>query len=186
MTVWWLTIYGAAGNTYSGLKERHVIAQGWPELGDLSILAKNFGNYWVNNRQQFENVIQFLAGYPYPNEALNPPASLLNLFDLLSIEACDLVVGVRAAAGAGDVMGICQIETNGWDSYRHDDEDVFDYAHTVGFPVKWIDWADLNAPPPNPPAMIPGIQRMGDAQAQNVLAAWRNYINIHPNRCPNI
>jgi hypothetical protein len=56
MRVWWLTINRAMGNSYLGLKYRMVMAQGWPKLGDLSILTVNFADYWRANRRDFEQV----------------------------------------------------------------------------------------------------------------------------------
>jgi len=36
MSVWWLAIAENEGHaTYQQLKERRVVAQGWPDLGDL-------------------------------------------------------------------------------------------------------------------------------------------------------
>jgi hypothetical protein len=181
MAVWWLTIFLPPGNSYLGLKHRAVIAQGWPDLGDLTIVSRNFEAYWRHHRPDFENVIRLFAGHPYPGTA---PAAMLNLFNLLSLLRCDLVVAVEAGSGAGQVMGICQIEKDGWESYRHDDPRVFDYAHTVGFPAEWVDWAALaGAAPPNPPAMIAGIQPMGAGQAAIVQDAWQTYQHKHPNAC---
>ena len=69
MNIWWLTINRAMGNSYLGLKHRKVIAQGWPRLGDLSIVARNFDSYWRNNRPGFERLIQLLAYPIYPDDA---------------------------------------------------------------------------------------------------------------------
>jgi hypothetical protein len=126
MTVWWMTINRAMGNTYLDLKYRKVIAQGWPLLGDLSILVNNFGSYWLENRGNFERVMQLLAEPVYPADAANPPKAFLNLFNLLSVTKGDLIVAVESAQGAGPVWGICQAESNAWESYRHDDPYVYD------------------------------------------------------------
>ncbi len=52
MKVWWMTIIRAMGNSYLDLKHRKVIAQGWPYLGDLSTLVKDFDNHWLKNLSQ--------------------------------------------------------------------------------------------------------------------------------------
>jgi hypothetical protein len=64
MAVWWLTIFLAADNSYLSLKHRKVIAQGWPDLGDLTLLSRNFEAYWRNHRPEFESVIQAVANHP--------------------------------------------------------------------------------------------------------------------------
>jgi hypothetical protein len=93
----------------------------------------------------------------------------------MSIKKDDLVVAVESAKGAGPVMGICQPGINAWESYRHDDPDAFDYAHTVCFPVLWIDW-DISLPaPPKPPAMIAGVQEMGVDQSSKVETMWKQF-----------
>lgn len=94
MKVWWLTINRAMKNTYLGLKYRKVIAQGWPGLGDLSILANYFSPYWQENRPDFERLIQLLACPIYPADAAKPPAALKNLYNLMNIAQGDLVVAV--------------------------------------------------------------------------------------------
>jgi hypothetical protein len=163
------------GNSYLDLKYRKVIAQGWPLLGDLSILANNFGAYWLENRGSFERLMQLLVEPVYPADAANPPKAFLNLYNLLSIAKGDLVVAVESAQGAGPVMGICQVEQNAWESYRHDDPYVYDYAHTVSFPNEWVDWEEIAAEPPRPPAMIPGVSPMGQNQVQHVQEVWLSY-----------
>ena len=177
MTVWWLTINRAMGNSYLGLKHRKVIAQGWPQLGDLSILASNFDSYWRDHRHDFENVIQHLARPVYPGDAAKPPAALLNLYNLMTIAKGDFLVAVESAQGAGTVMGICQADRNAWESYRPDDPNVYDYAHSVCFPVEWVDWDATIVVPPNPPAMIAGVQLMGTEQAAQIENSWRKLIS---------
>ena len=177
MKVWWMTINRAMGNSYLGLKYRKVISQGWPYLGDLSILIRNFDTYWCNHRTDFELVIQKLASPKYPEDAKKPPKALQNIFNLISIAQGDLIVAVESAHGAGPVMGICQADRNAWESYRHDDPSVFDYAHTVCFPVEWVDCEMLGFIPPNPPAMIAGVQLMGAERADYLRDMWQKVSN---------
>jgi hypothetical protein len=174
MNVWWMTINRAMGNSYEKLKTRKVIAQGWPHLGDLSILIQNFDSYWRNHRDEFEVLIQMLALPVYPRDAQHVPRALKNLFNLMSITIGDLIVAVESDRGAGMVMGICEAERNAWESYQQDNPGIYDYAHTVCFPVKWIDWEGVDIPPPKPPAMIAGVQPMGREQALRVEDLWKS------------
>lgn len=175
MTVWWMTINRAMGNSYADLKRRQVIAQGWPLLGDLSAVVGDFFPPGEYDREAFEARIRQLAQKPYPEDAVKPPRALRNLYNLLSIEVGDLVVAVESAQGAGPVMGICQAERNAWESYRHDDPYAYDYAHTVGYPVRWVNWQEIKADPPRPPAMIAGVAHMGLEQAPRVEVIWSQY-----------
>lgn len=172
MNVWWLTINRAMGNSYSGLKFRKVIAQGWPLIGDLTILCNHFDEYWRYHRSEFEQVIKLLTAPVYPADAGTTPKALLNFYNLLSIQTGDLIVAVESAHGAGPVMGICQADRNAWESYFQDDPETFDYAQCVCFPVEWIDWDESVGEPPHPPAMIAGIQPMGAEQAYRVMEMW--------------
>lgn len=174
MQVWWMTINRAMGNSYLDLKYRKVIAQGWPHLGDLSFLVSYYHSYWREHRQEFEALLQLLTRPGYPNDTDKVPRALRNFHNLFGISKGDLVVAVESAQGAGQVMGICQASRNAWESYRHDDPYVFDYAQTVCFPVNWFDWDEELIDPPNPPAMIAGIQSMGIDQANRIIDLWDN------------
>lgn len=177
MTVWWMTINRAMGNSYLDLKDRKVIAQGWPYLGDLTSLAMDYEKRWRENRLDFERELRnLIRGSVYSEEADNPQMALLNLYNLFSIAKGDLVVAVESAQGAGPVMGICQADRNAWESYHHDTPELYDYAQTVCYPVNWVDWGEIATESPRPPALIPGIIPMGKKQAANVEDAWAAYI----------
>jgi len=176
MKVWWMTINRAMGNSYQNLKDRKVIAQGWPNLGDLSSLVTDFEKYLPDGSSEFEKRLQVIISKSrYKEEAENPPQALRNFFNLFSIASGDLVVAFHSAQGQGEVMGICQTEQNAWESYRHDNLSLYDYAQTVCYPVNWVDWVDLNATPPSPPVMIAGIIPMGKKQAARVQEVWNSF-----------
>ncbi len=176
MRVWWMTINRAMGNTYLNLKHRKVIAQGWPYLGDLSSLVYDFEKYRQGNRSEFENrLLRLIPKSIYSEELDNPPIALLNFYNLFSIAKGDLVVAVESAQGAGPVMGICQAEQNAWESYRHDNPGLYDYAQTVCYPVNWVDWKEIGAKPPRSPSMISGVSPMGTKQAAYVQDVWLTY-----------
>jgi hypothetical protein len=170
MNVWWMTIYLPSGSSYLELKHRKVIAQGWRRLGDLSCVAQSFDDYWRDNRPQFEELLKLLA--TPPNYPIMEP-SLLNLYELLSMEEGDLIVAVESEQHSNSVKGICQIEESGWQSYCYDNPEAFSYAHTIGFPVMWIDWSAMNIAPPPTPSVIPGIQAVESPQA--IIDAWMAY-----------
>jgi hypothetical protein len=172
MKVWWMTIYLPSGSSYLELKHRKVIAQGWRRLGDLSSVAQYFDDYWRNNRTQFEELLKLLA--TPPNYPTTEP-SLLNLYDLFNMEEGDLVIAVENDQNINTVKGICQIEESGWQSYCYDSPEAFSYAHTVGFPVMWVDWAEMNIAPPVTPTVIPGVQALESSQA--IIDAWTVYTN---------
>lgn len=172
MRVWWMTIYLPSGCSYSELKHRKVIAQGWRRLGDLSFISQHFDDYWRDNRVQCEALLKLLA--TPPNYPTTEP-SLLNLYELFNLEEGDLVIAVESDQQASIVKGICQIEEDGWQSYVYDSPEAFSYAHTVGFPVTWFDWPELGIAPPVTPNVIPGLQTLDSPKA--VIEAWTTFIN---------
>jgi hypothetical protein len=171
-----MTINRAMGNTYPDLKQRQVISQGWPHLGNLTNILSEFFPPSEEARLAFETRIVQLSRAPYPEDAEHPPQAMLNLYNLLSITKGDLVVAVHSAHGAGPVMGICQAEKNAWESYHHDDPNIYDYANTVCSPVHWVDWQEINAEPPRPPTMIAGVIPMGKMQGARVIEGWQSYL----------
>jgi len=81
MTVWWMTINRAMGNTYLDLKRRRVVAQGWPHLGDLTNILSEFFPPSEEARMAFETRIVQLSRAPYPEDAEHPPQAMLNLYN---------------------------------------------------------------------------------------------------------
>ena len=73
------------------------------------------------------------------------------------------------------VKGICELEYNGWNSYRHQSPEVYNYAQTIGFPVDWVDWepALFGFTPKPPNRSVQGIKRLNN-EHQSVMNAWQN------------
>ena len=153
MNTWWLAIDRSC-TSYQELKHRKVVAQGWNDLGDLRTLCPIVVDQ--SNWDMFRNIIETLARKfygPTSNEVNRSPTVMWNL---LKIEAGDVIVGIEGT----DVKGFCQIKNNGWDSYKYNDTGVYEYSQTVGFPVDWIDWdANRFGFTPNPPAQsVQGLE----------------------------
>ncbi len=164
MDVWWLAIDKNQKHTsYEELKHRKVVAQGWPALGNLVTLLPLVR---AERRDLFRRAMQALHECVYPEDRAEVDRIM---WQLLRLQTGDLVVGIEGV----EVRGICQLGHNGWDSYRYDDPDAYNYAHTVGFPVKWIDWnADEFGFTPQPPAQsVAGIREMQNDR-QRVIDAW--------------
>ncbi len=163
MTTWWLAIDQNQKNTsYEELQCRKVVAQGWPDLGDLLTFCALVGA----GNNTFVQKVDVLARTAYSNA---PQVSRI-MWDLLSMEAGDLVVGIEGTT----VKGICELEKNGWESYQH--HSGYNYAQTIGFPVEWIDWdADVFGFTPTPPRQsVQGVRRLRN-ESHEVIRAWREY-----------
>jgi hypothetical protein len=173
--VWWCAI-DTKYCSYLELKHRHVIAQGWPYLGDLSTLAHQF-SYWRRNKDDFCKIIQLLGDASYEgkdwwNVDRQQGRAPTVIWNLMNIEKNDLVVGIEGRT----VKGICQIKPKAAESYRHDAPEVFDYANTVGFPVQWIDWEPtvFGFTPVAPQLGVLGIRHVV-GEKQKVIDAWEKY-----------
>jgi hypothetical protein len=187
--VWWCSI-DTKYSSYLELKYRKVIAQGWPGLGDLSRYFSQFPD-WKKNWKGFCQVIQNLGDVYYDDwrnktaKHRQPHSAPTVIWNLLSIKKCDLIVAREGTT----VKGICQIEQNGWESYRYDNPDVwneaFTYAQTVGFPVNWVDWdEEIFDFVPIPPRMLLGIRAL-KVDKERVIEAWKKYQADfeYPNLC---
>lgn len=164
MTTWWLAIH-RENTSYEELKHRKVVAQGWPHLGNLITLCALVG---AGEEDPFLQTVGALERIAYRN---SPQVSRI-MWDLLSMRAGDLVVGIEGKT----VKGICELEKNGWESYQHRSPEVYNYAQTIGFPVEWIDWnADVFGFTPTPPAEgVQGVRRLRN-ESQEVIRAWQRY-----------
>jgi hypothetical protein len=180
--VWWCSI-DKDWSSYLELKYRKVIAQGWRELGSLSFLCDGYEDIWQNNKDDFCKILQYLGKGYYGSDwwdentgewvrhgkDKNAPTVMYNL---LSIQQGDLVVATEGQS----VKGICQIQKNGWESYRYDGDFGFEYAQTVGGSVEWMDWdTNIFGPPPPRPAMVLGVRRIRKNTIRTV-EAWNQLI----------
>ena len=162
MAVWWLAIDENQQNTsYEELKYRKVVAQGWPALRNLVTLLPLVQ---AERRGPFCGAVQALYECVYPEGQKTEVGRIM--WQLLRLQAGDLVVGIEGR----NVRGICQLEHNGWDSYRYDDPAAYNYAHTVGCPVEWRDW-EFGFTPQPPARGVPGIRALQN-DYQRVIDAW--------------
>lgn len=166
MDIWWLAL-DLNHTSYEEVKHRKVIAQGWPEIGDLRTLysiAKE-----PTNEQLFKSVIHELARLHYGDGARNVERAPDPMWNLSQVRQDDLIVGIEGTK----VRGICQAGKDAITSYRFDDSKFYNYAQTVCAPVKWRDWdsAKMGEPPRAPGQSVLGIVRLRSEQ-ERVIEAW--------------
>ncbi len=174
MGVFWLAVDTRDNrSSYLELKYRKVVAQGWGGVGDLVSLKP----FHPNHKKLFIQNIQVLGdiaykdAYWWKNEDRNESRCPTIMHNLMGLKKGDLIIALEGRT----VKGICQMPSDGLDSYRLDKG--FTYAQTVGFGVKWVDWSeDRFGLPPNPPAIPFGIDRLVN-ERQRVIDAWNAYQN---------
>lgn len=110
--------------SYEELKERKVVAQGWPDLDDLSQMRDQ-----GLPEQSFVSLLQNV----YPEG--KPPDEVYRIFKnlLIEIEPGDLVL----AFDGTKLMGIGKVEAT-----RYNYTNGYNYAHAIG-PVEWVDIEDI-------------------------------------------
>lgn len=169
MDVWWLAL-DTEYTSYLELKRRRVIAQGWPQVGDLSALVPLAGT--PANSPEFDGKFRQLAASTYGPGARDFFRSTKMMRKFLGVRQGDLFVGIEGRR----VKGICQLERSVRDTYRLDDVRKFNYAQTYGYPVDWIDWnpAILGRPPVAPAQSVLAIRGLR-AERQLVMTAWSRY-----------
>jgi hypothetical protein len=119
MTVWWLAIdRNNAHCSYDELKRRKVVAQGWPDFGDLSEKLKF--RYQMVKSEVYEE-IQRIGDAVYRGRDFWKKDRELNgtpriFWNLLNLRAGDLVVGIEGIK----VRGICELPLHGIDGYTYD------------------------------------------------------------------
>lgn len=157
MNIWWLAV-DVDYASYRDLQLRQVVAQGWRQMGDLAALCRLARE--ERNEQVFKAVLRAFAEDAYGEDAehLDRPGEVL--WKLLRARTGDLFIAIEGRS----VRGICEVRADGWATYKH--QPHAEYAQTIGYPIRWIDWGDANVgPEPTTPAQgVPGIvQVRGDA-----------------------
>lgn len=156
MNIWWLATAQNDGYcSYNELKYRKILAQGWPQLGDLSVLLP-----LTKNEEQFQETINNLVESVYNGfkDSRNPGRIILNL---LKIQKNDLVLCTEGRT----VKGIAKITSE--PNYRYDDGGgQHEYAQTIFSVTDWVDWDESVVAPPSTSTRGPvGIQQFqGDKQ----------------------
>lgn len=145
---WWLAV-DTDYTSYSELRQRGVIAQGWPRLGNLARYARLAAN--PSNRETFELEVGQLALEKYgADQRERAPKALWRFFQ---IGGGDLVVALEGTT----IRGIACAPVSAAEGYWHDPQ--FHYAQCIAKDVGWIDWDPTR------------IARTPIAPAQSVLAA---------------
>ncbi len=161
MNIWWLAI-DRDYTSYEELKYRKVVAQGWPKLGDLSLLLPLVTN---NYKNEFLGTVNALNKLAYGEEG---HASKV-MWSLFSMKKGDLVVGIEGTT----VRGICQVNLDANESYQLQSPNAFNYAQTISSGVKWVDWNEsiLGTPPTAPAKSVQGVAGL-NKEYNRVLEAW--------------
>ena len=162
MAIWWLATSKTKGHcSYNELKDRKILAQGWPALGDLSALLP------VKDEGNFKKIINELVEYVY-NGSKDPRDPGRVILNLLKFRENDLVLCTEGES----VKGIAKLGAD--PKYRYDNgAELYEYAQTIYPVTEWKDWdVGLAGPPPSTKAMGPvGIDRYGRNES-DILAAW--------------
>ena len=173
MKTWWLAIdINGKHSSYLELKHRKIVAQGWSALGNLDLLKKCL----PNNKREFFQIIQLLGDVAYEGSwwsgydrnARRCPSVMWNL---MNVKKGDLIIAIEGIT----VKGICEMPIDGVESYRYDDS--YEYAQTIGFPVKWVDWNKNNFGdfiPTAPKLSVQGIRGL-NKESFDVKEAWKKY-----------
>lgn len=166
MATWWLAI-DRQYTSYDELKHRKMVAQGWPDLGNLLTLCPLVQG---GERNAFIDAVGALERIAYGNSSHAARVT----WDLLSMKAGDLVVGIEGTS----VKGICELRVNGWESYRYQSPEAYNHAQTIGFPVDWVDWNPqvFGFTPTAPAQSVQGVAGLQN-ESQRVADVWSNYQN---------
>ena len=102
---------------------------------------------------------------------------------LASLKKGDLIVGIEGTR----VRGICEVQTNGFDSYQDqiyykNDGSKSEYANTFGGKVQWFDWCPyrLGKAPTTPAKSVRGIAGLWK-ERNHVLNAWKTIQHLTAN-----
>ena len=164
MAVWWLATSKNEGHcSYLELKYRKIVAQGWPDIGDISALLP----VRMKDESAFIAMINDLVTYVYNgwNDSRNPGRVINNL---LKISKGDFVLCTEGEC----LRGIARMHQN--PNYRYDNgAGYFEYAQTVYPVTEWKEWdSDIVGEQPAIKAMGPvGINHY-NADEEVIIAAW--------------
>ncbi len=164
MNIWWVAL-DLKYTSYEEVKHRKVIAQGWPQIGDLRTIYSLASD--PANERLFKDVIVELGRLHYKGgDNFTAPEPMWNLSQ---VRLGDLLVGIEGTK----VRGICQADRDAITSYRFDNSGYYNYAQTVCAPVEWREWdkVRMGEPPRAPGQSVLGIRRLRSEQ-EYVIKAW--------------
>jgi hypothetical protein len=93
------------------------------------------------------------------------------MWNLMNVKKGDLIIGIEGR----QVMGICEMPSDATESYKYGGG--YEYAQTIGFPVKWVDWNKNNFGdfiPTTPKLAVLGIRGLNNERGE-VIKAWNEY-----------
>ena len=166
MNTWWLAV-DTAHTSYASLRRRHVVAQGWPQIGDLRTIVPLAGQ--KSTERLFRSVVTELAKRVYRPRDRDIDRAPEAMWSLLQVRTGDLVVAIEGTS----VCGVCQVGAAATDSYLFDASEPTEYKQTVCSLVDWLDWdkAKLGVPPTPPAQSVMAIKRL-KKDSDLVVAAW--------------
>ena len=169
MQTWWLAI-DTDYTSYQQLKDRKVMAQGWPQVGDLRTLCPLAA--YPAQKNLVKSVVVELEKLTSREDSRTVEQAGDALWNLLQIQHGDLVVGIEGRR----VRGICQVSSDATASYHFDSTGQYNYAQTVCSPAEWIDWNNdlLGIPPMAPMQSVVGVERLVK-DSEQVAAAWDKF-----------
>ncbi len=126
--------------SYEELKRRHVVAQGWPNSGDLSFFCELDEN-------EIKPYVQLLMNQDLKGS--KGQQLLLALRGLTHIKERMIILGTVG----GQIKGVCEIPPDFCYLYDAGEDGEFEYANCI-YPVQWVDWQDFCAEK--------GLQRLCD------------------------
>ena len=162
MTVWWLAASARENDcSYSELKHRNVLAQGWPDTDDLTTLIESHTDKSSLEKALHKEIEKY---YPNKNKAsdVHREKSLVNL---LRIKPEDIIVICEGI----EIKGLAKVKEPLVYSY----DGNYEYAHQVSSVIEWKDWDSGKAGiPPKTPGQGPkGIEHC-NADAKQFIKAW--------------
>lgn len=162
MNVWWLATSAKDKNSsYSELKSRRVIAQGWPEIGDLTDLIRLH-----TDKASLERKLHELIEEIYPNKNKQSDKHReKSIVNLLRIKPEDIIVICEGIS----IKGLAKVT----EPLTYSFDENYGYAQQAGPIKKWKDW-DSNkvGKAPKTPGQGPkGIQHCRK-DSQQFINAW--------------
>ncbi len=162
MAAYWLPIAVQHCN-FAELEQRHVVAQGWADLGDMTDFIHQHQN--VPDHERLVAITALIQQH-YTDAQETLPGRLTNFF--FNLQPGDIFVAIEGIA----VRGICSLCI----PLQYEYNPNYEYAHTWG-PVNWIDWETVSPDwRPHPPAL--GVLAL--AQIRNdhdrVVEVFRRYL----------
>jgi len=111
--------------SFEELCERHVVAQGWSDEGDVSFFKEE------------TDISPYISVIPLWDRTTD---TIAGLFRILTQQAKpgDFFI----ATTGGTINGICQLPDNFTYAYLPGDSNQYNYSHCI-FPVQWVKWSDF-------------------------------------------